>query len=417
MHSCLRGSVAAIALGAVVSPVAVQEAPHPPAAELRAPSPAAISFENEAKLKTAFEHLYNLEFTPALKLFEQVAHAEPQSATVRAFWASALLYEILARQGTLQSQLFVTTNEFMRFPRLPPDAALDASYQKVTDDTRRIALERVARNAEDVDGLFALGLSYGNEANYLAGVKADYLRGLRAGEKSYAYHKRLKALRPEIHDVGVVLGVHDYVIGSLPGHLRFLLFFLGSTGSRQRGLDFLEEAATGATFLRTYAQVLQVVAAVRESQMERALNLALDLRARYPRNPVFLLESAKYYRQLDRYPEAAASCQELLALLQTHPHNPRVIGPEDAYLELGQIEAERGNLEPALAYFDRATAVPEANARLLAQARMERGKAFDRLGQREAARAEFEKVIALDVDDRLTRQAKKYRKSAYKHED
>jgi hypothetical protein len=83
-------------------------------------------------------------------LFEQVANAEPASATVCAFWSSAILYEILARQGTLQSQLFVTSNEFLRHQHRPPGTAL--SRRLAAGDA---AQRRLQRNPTDVDGLFA----------------------------------------------------------------------------------------------------------------------------------------------------------------------------------------------------------------------------------------------------------------------
>lgn len=384
-----------------------------PAAELRAASPAAVSAENEAKLHKAFEHIYNLEFTPALRMFEEVARAEPASATVRAFWASALLYEILALQGTLQSQLFVTTNDFLRFQRVPPDTALDKKFWEVTNETRRVALERLARAPEDADGLFALGLSYGNEANYQAGVKAEYLKGLRVGEKAYDYHTKFHRLHPEIHDAGVVLGVHDYVIGSLPGHLRFLLFFLGATGSRDRGLDSLNEVAAHGEFLRTYGQVLLVVADIREGELKRALQLVQELRARYPRNPIYRVEQAKLLRQLKRFPEAEEAARSLYDELTANPHNPRILGPEDALYELGLIEAAQGKLDHALDTFARVPGVAGANPRVEALANLKRGKLLDQLNHRERALAEYDKVIRLNADPQLTRQAQSYRRRPY----
>ena len=58
----------------------------PPQAALRPASAAAVSPASEEKLRAAFDHLYNLEFADAARLFEQVANAEPESATVCSFW-------------------------------------------------------------------------------------------------------------------------------------------------------------------------------------------------------------------------------------------------------------------------------------------------------------------------------------------
>lgn len=387
-----------------------------PAASIRATTAAAVSPASEEKLHAAFEHLYNLEFTPAVRLFEQVAQAEPESATVCAFWASAILYEMLARQGTLQSQLFVTTNEFLRFQRIPPDPELDRRFHAVVQETERRAAKRLERNRDDVDALFALGLVRGNVANYLAGVKAEYLKGLRAGEESFEYMQRLRRLNPEIHDAGVVLGVHDYIIGTLPRTHRFLLFFLGSTGNRERGVAYLEEAATQGEFLRTYAQVLLVVANTRDNNVQRSLSLGKDLLQRYPRNPVFLLEVARMHRELEQYSDAIRLCRQFIVEMLVHPHNPRILGPEDGLLELARIEAAQNDFDRALETLARIDDVPNVNQRIAAQARLERGKILDQLGRRELALAEYERVIVAAADPELTRQARAYQKRAYRPE-
>jgi len=396
------------------SPARAQEADPaaPPPAQLRATTAAAISTESEKKLRAGFESLYNMDFDGGLRLFREVAEAEPESATAGAFWSSALLYKILAHQGTL----FVTTNEFLRHPRVPVDSELDKTFQMVTDKAEQRARQRVQKNQNDADGLFALGLIYGNRANYLAGVKAEYLRGVRMGEKSYDYEKRLRARHPEIHDAGVVLGIRQYIIGSLPGTARFLLFFVGARGSRERGLEYLQEAAGHGEFLRTYAQILLTVAWIREGQRERALAQLENFHTRYPRNPIFLLELVRLYRRLERYEPAARAAGELLAELTAHTHNPRVVGPEDALLEYGLIEAAQGKLDLALESFHRVGEVPGASKLTVAEAWLERGKIFDRQGQRSQAVTEYDKVIALAADPDSVRQAKAYRKRPYQPE-
>lgn len=412
------------ALGAIASggaaPVAAQDAKPPQVsptiplvAEIRAATAAAISVKSEEKLHAAFEHLYNLEFEPARKLFREVAQAEPQSATVCAFWASALLYEILAHQGSLQSQLFVTTNEFLRHPRAEVDPALDKEFHRVGTLAEERALRRLARDPEDADGLFGLGLLYGSRANYLAGAKTEYLDGVRMGEKAYDIEKRLRELRPEIHDAGVVLGVREYVIGSLPRTARFLLFFLGARGSQEKGLEYLREAAERGEFLRTYAKVLLAVANIRQGNLEQAVAQLEELQATYPRNPVFLIELAKLYRQTKHYARAVRTCGILMAVTAVYPHNPRLVGPEDGLVELGLIFAAQKQFDQALKTLAQVEDIPNANKNVRSQALLERGKIYDQLGQRQQAIALYRKVTDLGVDLKSIRAANRYKFRPY----
>ena len=400
-----------LALAVVAS---AQEAPAPaPTAQLRAPSAVAVSAANSRKLHAAFDYLYNLDFRPALQLFEDVSNAEPESAAASAFWSSALLYEILAHQGSLQSQLFVTTNEFLRYPRLPVDPKLDARYHSVSEEGEKRAKRRLKKNPNDVDGLFALGLIYGNEATYLGGVKAEYFRGVRLGEKANDIHLKLRAAHPELHDTGIVLGVRQYVIGILPRTTRFFLFFVGARGSRERGMEYMRETAAKGEYLRTYAKILLSVASLRDKDFETALPIGEELVRRYPRNPIFRLELTRLYRERQRYEDAIRMARDLLAELTAHPHNPRVVGPEDALLELGMIEAGQGQLELALESLRRVGIFPGASKHAQAEATLERGKIYDARGQREQAMAEYEKVIQMAADPATVRAAESYRKRPY----
>jgi tetratricopeptide (TPR) repeat protein len=390
-----------------------EPAREPPVAKVRAGSAAAISFQSEKKLRAAFEHLYNLEFTPARRLFEEVAEAEPESATVCAYWASALLYELLAHQGSLQSQLFVTTNEFLRHQRAPVEPELDRQFHTVATRVEERAERRLAANPNDADALFGLGLVYGSRANYLAGVKAEYLAAVRLGEKAYDTHNRLRKLRPEVHDTSVVLGVREYVIGNLPKAARFLLLFLGARGSRDEGLGFFQDAARHGEFLRTYAEILLTVVYIREEKPDSALEILKSLQARYPRNPIFLVELAKLHRQQKRYADAARASHALLTLTTGHPHNPRIVGPEDALLQLGLIQADQDKFEIALDTLEKVEEVDDADKRIHSMARLERGKILDRLGQREQALALYKGVTDLAADARAVQAANRYKRKPY----
>ena len=385
-----------------------------PEAELRAPSAGAMSVESEQKLRSAFEHLYNLEFPAGRDLFREVVAAEPDSATARAFLASALLYEILARQGTLQSHLFVTSNKFLGQSRPLPDPEFKRHFQEVVEEAQRLARQRLKRNPSDADGLFALGLTYANLANYAVAVEGKHFHGVRQGEKAYKYHQKLRRLHPEIHDTGVVLGVRDYVTGSLPRMHRFLLFFLGAGGNRQRGLEYLEAAAERGEFLRTYARVLLSVARIREGELEGAARVLETLHADYPRNSLFSLELARLYRTQRRYRQAVQACRELAAELTIHPPNPRILGPEDAFLELGRAEAAAGNLDAALESFRQVEQIDSADKKVITWALLEQGQIFDQRGEREKALSEYEHVIRLAADPEAIRLANAHKEAPYR---
>jgi hypothetical protein len=99
-------------------------------------------------------------------------------------------------------------------------------------------------------------------------------------------------VRADAQDAYVALGAANYIIGCLPGYKRFLLWFGGVRGDRQRGMDQLQVAAEKGHYLRPYAQALLALAAEREGRFDLARTLFRDLSREFPANPVFASELA-----------------------------------------------------------------------------------------------------------------------------
>ena len=90
----------------------------------------------------------------------------------------------------------------------------------------------------------------------------------------------------------MTLGAANYIIGSLPAHKRFFLWFGGIHGDRLRGVMQLQMAAMDGQYLRPFAKVLLALVARREDQPELARKLLEELSAEFPANPLFRRELA-----------------------------------------------------------------------------------------------------------------------------
>jgi tetratricopeptide (TPR) repeat protein len=127
-----------------------------------------------------------------------------------------------------------------------------------------------------------------------------------------------------------------------------------------------------------------------------------------------MLEVAKLYRENERYREALQLCRLFIVEMLAHPHNPRILGPEDGLIELARVEAAQGSLDRALETLARVKDVPNVNPRVASQALLERGKILDQLGKRELALAEYQKVVQSSPDPDMTKQARAYQKRPYR---
>jgi len=88
--------------------------------------------------------------------------------------------------------------------------------------------------------------------------------------------------RPDAFDAYVALGCANYIIGSLPGSARFMLWFGGIHGDKRLGMEQVQKTVDGGRYLKPFAQILLALCARREKQDALAQKLLKDLTKNSP---------------------------------------------------------------------------------------------------------------------------------------
>jgi len=246
----------------------------------------------EAPLETAFHLMYELRFDEARSEIASYRHVNPDDPLGAAAEAASYLFEQFNHQGVLTSAFFLDDDRFLGGIQGQPDRRLSAAFLTANESARTIARERMKSNPDDADGLFVLTLADGMQGDFEALIERHQLSALSLIRSAEREATRLLAVRADAHDAYVALGAANYIIGCLPGYKRFLLWFGGVRGDRQRGMDQLQMAAERGHYLRPYAQVLLALAAEREGRFDLARTLFIDLAREFPTNPVFASELA-----------------------------------------------------------------------------------------------------------------------------
>jgi hypothetical protein len=89
------------------------------------------------------------------------------------------------------------------------------------------------------------------------------------------------------------LGAANYIIGSLSGGARFMLWFGGVHGDKKLGMAQLGKTIDGGRYLQPFAKILLALAARREKQDAVAQKLLRELSEEYPGNSLYAAEYAK----------------------------------------------------------------------------------------------------------------------------
>jgi hypothetical protein len=251
------------------------------------------AFQTVPELASGFHLLYAQDFPGAREKFDNWESQHPDEPFGEVAVAASYLFEELFRQGVLSSDFFLNEKRFLHGIEGKPDAARMKSFQDALDQARRLAKSRLARNNRDPEALFALTLAAGMESNADMMLKKQHLDSLKRLKEANEYAKSLLREQPDADDAYVALGAANYIIGSLSGGARFMLWFGGVHGDKKLGMAQLGKTIDGGRYLQPFAKILLALAARREKQDAVAQKLLRELSEEYPENSLYAAEYAK----------------------------------------------------------------------------------------------------------------------------
>jgi hypothetical protein len=167
------------------------------------------------------------------------------------------------------------------------------NFQEALESARKLAKQLQAKNARNPEAFFALTLAAGMESNADMMLKKQHIESLKRLKEGNEYAKQLLLEQPDANDAYVALGTANYVIGSLSGGARFMLWFGGVHGDKKLGMEQLGKTIDGGRYLQPFAKILLALAARREKQDVVAQKLLRELSEEYPESSLFAAEYAK----------------------------------------------------------------------------------------------------------------------------
>jgi hypothetical protein len=273
------------ACGALVSPMlSFCQSP----AKLNSPA-----FSSVPELKEGFDLLYEQKFPDARKIFEDWAAKNPTEPFGQVAIAASYLFEEFYRQQVLTSDYFLNDKRFLGGITGTPDPGRIKSFEDATSKARALADVRLKKNKRDAEALFALTLSAGMQSDadsMLLKKHYDALKHLKEANNNAAI---LLAEHPDAYDVYVAPGVAYYVIGSLSGSARFILWFGGIHGDKDLGMQQVEKTADNGNYLKPFAKILLALSARREKKNALAIKNLKELTEEFPGNTTYESEYAK----------------------------------------------------------------------------------------------------------------------------
>ncbi len=354
------------------------------------------------------EALYNLDYATAREKFTELRDRLPQHPAGDLNLAVLVWMEHLYKTRRLQTTLYTQEGFYAGGTESkegdPIEAGVDKAFRDHIAQSKTKAQKLVDRAPNDPDALYFLGAVYGVLAGYEASAGRKFMSALRNGSRCHELHQRAVKLRPDAYDTYLSIGLYNYVVGSLPGFVRFLVGVIGIRGDKEQGVRELRMAAEKGLYNQDDAAVMLLAVYQREGKPQEALPLLEKLSAKYTRNYLIRLEMASTLNRLGRASDACAAFESLL-------QNKNASAEDLIRYQYGEALAVNREYLRAAEQFVAVTSAAGADPDLVTWAFLRAGQSLDLGGHRDEAIGQYRQVLArqniYDSRDQASRGLKK----------
>jgi hypothetical protein len=251
------------------------------------------AFSTVPELKQGYDLLYEQQFPQARAIFVEWAAKNPSEPFGQVSIAASYLFEEFYRQQILTSDYFLDDKRFLGGITGTPDPARIKGFEDAATQARGLAAQRLKQNKRDPEGLFAITLCAGMQSDAESMLLKKHYDALKHLKEANASAEILLTDHPEAYDIYVAPGVAYYVIGSLSGSARFVLWFGGVHGDKEVGMKKVEQTADNGNYLKPFGQILLALSARREKNNALAIKNLKELTEEFPGNTTYQSEYDK----------------------------------------------------------------------------------------------------------------------------
>jgi hypothetical protein len=374
-------------------------------------SAAANSAERDPQVEAAFGHFYNLEYDRAIQEFEKVLDRHPGDPAAVNHLLTTVLMRELYRMGAMNSGEYAN-DSFIGDAHRTADPKVTERIKQLVDRAEGLEEQQLRVNPNNVDALYARGVTRAQFALYTALLERAWFSALRNAVGARRDHERVLELDPHYVDAKLVVGTHNYVMGSLPWSVKVAVALVGLTGTKEKGLEYLREVADSKGENSVDAQVVLSVFLRREHRYDEARVLMHGLAVQYPRNYLFPLEEANLLRASGHAPEAAAGYRQVWQNGREGKYGN--LHYEMAAWGLGELLRNQKDYAGAAAAYEMVGQAPEPDPETLQKANLAAGEMYDLLQKRDLAMKKYDTVVAENGATPPAEKAREHIREAYR---
>jgi tetratricopeptide (TPR) repeat protein len=385
----------------------------PPVKIMRAANSAAASTFRPADplSAAAVEHFYNLDHDAAIQDFERIVARHPTDPFALNHLLSSILVRELYRMGAINTGEY-TNDSFIGQAHRPADPAEKERIKQLVQQAEKLEGAELSANPNNVDMLYARGVTRAQFALYTALIERAWLSSLRNAVGARHDHERVLELNPNYTDAKLVVGTHNYVVGSLSLAVKIAVALVGLSGDKAKGIQYLYDDYRSNGETSVDAGMVLLVFLRREHRYNEALEIATAVAPRFPRNYLLPLEQGNLMRAAGKLDLAEQQYRRVWQNGREGKYGN--LHYEMAALALGDLLRGEKKYASAAAAYEQVSEVAGADPEFLQKANLGAGEMYDQLQNRDLAVKKYQAVVAVNSGNLEAEKARKRMKEAYR---
>src|SRR6202453_4757461 len=251
-------------------------------------------------VRQAFQRFYILDYDGALSRFEKVQEQNPTSPLAVDYVLDTMIFRELYTLDLLDTTSYAHDGFLNGKHAVVADRAVAEQINSLFTRAIDLSEQELSKNPEDVDALFARGWARSLRAVYIGMVERSFVSALHVALQARSDNEKVLKLDPRYVDAKLVVGVHQYVTGSLPFGLKILAGAAGITGSKPKGIQDLRDAGGRGVITSVEARTALGLFLRREAKYDEAVAVTRSLTDEFPRGFLFRLELANLTKDAGR---------------------------------------------------------------------------------------------------------------------
>jgi tetratricopeptide (TPR) repeat protein len=360
---------------------------------------------------SAFDHFYNMDYDRSVQEFQKILDRHPDDPFAVNHLLTAVMFRELYRMGALNTGDYAN-DSFIGTAHHPADPKSKAQIKELVDRAEKLEEEELQADPKNVDAIYARGNTRAQFSTYTALVERAWFSALRNAVGARHDHEKVLELSPQYTDAKLVVGAHNYVMGSLPWGVKVAVSMVGLSGSKEKGIEYLYEVARANTENSVDAKISLLLFLRREHRYYEALGILRGMIQQYPQNVLMALEEGTLLRSLGQHQDAAAAYRKVWDAGRAGKYPG--LHYEVAAEYMGDLLRSQKDYAGAAAAYDLVAQVPEADSEILQKANLGAGEMYDLQQKRDLATRKYQAVIATNSSTPPADIARKRLKEPYR---